>query len=170
MGDRCVPQAGRQWGSLSTASCSAFTSLAKMNNILLQREPVFISLHSSAVIRVQTNASNQVQLAATKGMTSCSRMPLLGPLWTGLATSSSFHTVSKHCHGSFALISMHAKSFLRGKKISPCFKDLMPDLGNEISLLWHLKYGNEISLPASKIKHGFLHKFPEILKALGVTG
>lgn len=90
MGDRCVPQPGRLWGSLSTTSCFAFTSLAKMNNSLLQWEPIFLPLHSSAVICFQTNTSNHVQLAATEGLVSCSGMVLVGPLWTGSATCNSF--------------------------------------------------------------------------------
>lgn len=121
MGDRCVPQPGRQWGgggSLSTTSCFAFTSLAKMNNILLQWEPVFISPHSSVVIRVQTNASNHIQLAATRDdfpQQNGSTWPTVDRLRYLQQCSHCVKTLTR----SFALISIHVNLFSGEKKKFP---------------------------------------------------
>lgn len=123
----CPNQEG-SGGSLSTTSCFAFTSLAKMNKSLLQGEPIFLSLHSSVVMRFQTNASNHVQLAATKGMVSCSRMALLAHCGQAQLPATAF-TLCPNTDVTPSHSHLHACEF------SPCFKDLMPDSGNEISLL-----------------------------------
>ena len=81
----------------------------------------------------------------------------------GLTACNSFHSMSKHIRDFFALSLNVHRNFSREKKnFFPCFRDLMLDLDNAIFL------------PAfkicSKVKCGFLYKFPGILNALGIIG